>query len=72
MLLSGAGRVIITDLNGNSRDANGFLLGEFNHRVKLGLMQRTDIAAITSGPLAGAFAIVDVNSGEIVIFRLDN
>jgi hypothetical protein len=69
MLLSG-GRVIITDLNGNSRNANGFLLGEFNSRAKLGLITRSDIAAITSGPLAGAFAIADGSGGEVVIFRL--
>jgi hypothetical protein len=35
------------------------------------LITRNDIAAITSGPLAGAFAVVDSNGGEIVIFRLD-
>jgi hypothetical protein len=72
MLLSAAGRVIITDLNGNSRNADGFLLGEFNSRVKFGLITRSDIAAITSGPFAGAFAIADGSGGEVVIFRLDN
>jgi len=65
------GRVFITDLNGNSRNPDGFLLGEFNSRVKMGLMNTAEIAAITSGPLAGAFAVVDANGGEIVIFRLD-
>jgi hypothetical protein len=71
MLLSGS-RVIITDLNGVSRNADGFLLGEFNSRVKFGLVTRSDIAAITSGPMAGMFAIADGSGGEIVIFRLDN
>jgi hypothetical protein len=71
MLLSGS-RVIITDLNGNSRNADGFLLGEFNSRVKFGLITRTDIAAITSGPLAGAFAVTDGSGGEVVIFRLND
>ena len=71
MMLSATGRVIITDLNGNSRNADGFLLGEFNSRVKFGLITRSDIAAITSGPLAGAFAIADGSGGEIVIFRRD-
>lgn len=71
MMLSAAGRVIVTDLNGTSRNADGFLLREFNSRVKLGLITRSDIAAITSGPLAGAFAIADGSGGEIVIFRLD-
>ena len=70
MMLSG-GRVIITDLNGNSRNANGFLLREFNSRVKFGLITSSDIAAITSGPHAGQFAITDGSGGEIVIFRLD-
>ena len=70
MLVSG-GRVIITDLNGNSRNGDGFLLGEFNNRVKFGLITRSDIAAITSGPLAGAFAIADGSGGEVLIFRLD-
>lgn len=69
MLLSGS-RVIITDLNGNSRNGDGFLLGEFNSRVKFGLITRSDIAAITSGPLAGAFAVTDGSGGEVVIFRL--
>ena len=71
LVLGGIGRVFITDLDGNSRNANGFLFGEFNLRVKLGLITRNDIAAITSGPLAGAFAITDSSGGEIVIFRLD-
>ena len=71
MLLSGS-RVIVTDLNGLSRNADGFLLGEFNNRVKLGLITRSDIAAITSGPMAGMFAIADGSGGEVVIFRLDN
>ena len=71
LMLSAVGRVFITDLNGNSRNPNGSLFGEFNNRVKLGLTTRNDLAAITSGPLAGAFAVVDSSGGEIVIFRLD-
>jgi hypothetical protein len=71
LMMFSAGRVIITDLNGNSRNADGFLLREFNSRVKFGLITSSDIAAITSGPLAGAFAISDGSGGEIVIFRLD-
>ena len=72
MILSAFGRVFITDLNGNSRDANGVPFGEFNSRVKFGLLTRNDIAAITSGPLAGTFAITDSSGGEVVIFRLDD
>ena len=71
LILASAGRVIITDLNGNSRNANGFLLGEFNSRVKLGLLERPDITAITTGPLAGAFAILGGRGGELVVFRFE-
>lgn len=69
LVMSATGRVFVTDLNGNSRNPDGSLLREFNSRVKLGLITSIDIAAITSGPLAGAFAIVDRPGGEIVIFR---
>ena len=71
IIFASAGRVIITDLNGNSRNASGFVIFEFNSRVKLGLLARVDITAITTGPLAGAFAIIENRGGEIVIFRLD-
>ena len=71
LVLGGIGRVFITDLDGNSRNADSLLFGEFNLRVKLGLITRNDLTAITSGPLAGAFAVVDASGGEIVIFRFD-
>lgn len=64
MVIGSAGRIIITDFNGN-------LLSEFNAFVKLGLLTQGDISAITTGPQAGAFAIVDSSSGELVIFTLD-
>lgn len=71
LVISAFGRIIVTDLDGNSRGPNGVPLGEFNSRVKFGLITRNDVAAITSGPLAGAFAIVDSSGGEVVIFRLN-
>jgi hypothetical protein len=71
IILGSAGRVFVTDLNGDSRNASGFLFREFNSRVKLGLLGPTDITAITTGPLAGAFAIVDSSGGEVVIFHLN-
>jgi hypothetical protein len=71
LILNAVGRAFITDLTGNSRNPDGFLLGEFNSRVKLGLVIRGDVAAISSGPLAGAFAVLEPNGGEVVIFRLD-
>lgn len=72
LILGGVvGRALVTDLNGNSRDANGNLFREWNLRVKLGLITKSDIAAITTGPFAGAFAVVDPSGSEVVIFRLD-
>jgi len=64
MILASAGRVLVTDLDGN-------LLREFNLRVKLGMVGASDIAAITTGPQAGAFSAVDNGGGEMVVFRLD-
>jgi hypothetical protein len=71
LLIASFGRMIVTDLDGNSRRPDGVLFGEFNSRVKFGLITRSDVAAITSGPLAGAFAMVDGSGGEVVIFRLN-
>lgn len=71
LLLGSFGRMIVTDLDGNSRKPDGALFGEANVRIKFGLITRNDVAAITSGPLAGAFAVVDSNGGEVVIFRLN-
>lgn len=64
IILASAGRVLVTDLDGN-------LIREFNLRVKLGLVSAADIAAITTGPQAGAFSVVDSSGGEMVVFRLD-
>ena len=71
MILGTAGRVFVTDLNGDSRNASGNLFREFNSRVKLGMVGATDITAITTGPQAGGFAITDNRSGEVVIFRFE-
>ena len=71
LLIGSIGRMIVTDLNGSSRRPDGTLFGEFNSRVRFGLITRNDVAAITSGPLAGAFAMVDSSGGEVVIFRLN-
>lgn len=71
LLIASSGRMLVTDLDGNSRRPDGTLFGEFNSRVRFGLITRNDVAAITSGPLAGAFAIVDSSGGEVVIFRLN-
>ena len=57
-------RAIITDFNGN-------LLSEFNYRDKLGVLSATDVAFISTGPQAGAFSLVDFDSSELVVFRLN-
>jgi len=57
-------RAIITDFNGN-------LLSEFNYRDKLGVLQAFDVAFISTGPQAGAFSLVDTNSSELIVFRLN-
>jgi hypothetical protein len=64
LVLASAGRVLVTDLNGN-------LLREFNLRVRLGMLGAADLSAITTGPQAGAFAAVDSTGSELVVFRLD-
>jgi hypothetical protein len=71
LILGSAGRIFVTDLDGNSRNAAGLQFREFNSRVKLGLLTPTAITAITTGPLAGAFAAIDNGSGEAVIFRIN-
>jgi len=57
-------RAIITDFNGN-------LLSEFNYRDRLGVLNATDVAFISTGPQAGAFSLVDLDSSELVVFRLN-
>lgn len=55
--------LMITDFNGNSR-------GKVDVRKNFGLLEVTDISAITTGPQSGAFSIVDVLDSEIVVFRI--
>lgn len=71
IIMGASGRIFITDLSGSSRDSNGVLFGEFNMRAKLGLIDKHDITAITTGPLAGSFAVVVATTGECLIFKLD-
>lgn len=70
LVIGSFGRVFKTDLSGNSRNAGGFLFGEFNHQLKLGSRGAADFALITAGPHAGAFALIDGDNNEVVIFRL--
>lgn len=57
-------RAIITDFNGN-------LLSEFNYRDKLNVLSAVDVALISTGPQAGAFSLVDFDSSELIVFRLN-
>ena len=45
-------------------------MGEFNFRESFQLLGIRDIAAVTSGPQAGAFSAIDLGNSELVVFRL--
>jgi len=63
MVVADYHRVVVTDLNGN-------WVGEFNHKIDLGTLDWGGATAITSGPYAGAFAMMASDSSELVIFTL--
>jgi ABC-type cobalt transport system substrate-binding protein len=64
LLLADGVNTAVIDLNGN------VLPGGFNIREKLNLLLPVDISAITTGPQAGAFAIIDSENSELVVFTL--
>jgi hypothetical protein len=51
-------------------DFNGNLRAQYDYRKAFGMLIMTDLAAITTGPLAGAFSSIQSDTSEIVIFRL--
>jgi hypothetical protein len=57
-------RAVITTLDGS-------LVGDFNTRKSLGVLNPGDVAEITSGPEAGALSIIDRSSNELVVFSMD-
>jgi hypothetical protein len=57
-------RAVITTLD-------GALVGDFNTRKSLGVLNPGDVAEITSGPDAGALSIIDRSSNELVVFSMD-
>jgi hypothetical protein len=61
-----ANRAIVTDFQGQ-------LLSEFNYREAFGLLSVADAATITSGPLSGAFSVLNGSNDnwEVVIFKLN-
>ena len=60
-----ANRAVVTDFQGN-------VLSEFNYRETFGLLTVMDAATITTGPQAGAFAVLNGSNDnwEVVIFKL--
>ena len=65
LIIGGPGnRAVVTDFAGN-------LLDEFDYRETLGIIVPRDLASITSGPQAGAFAATDFDNSEIVVFELE-
>jgi hypothetical protein len=57
-------RAVITTLDGS-------LVGDFNTRKSLGVLNPGDVAEITSGPEAGSLSIIDRSSNELVVFSMD-
>jgi hypothetical protein len=51
-------------------DLDGALITSFSYREELGVIRPFELAAITTGPNAGAFALVDDYASEIVVFQL--
>jgi hypothetical protein len=57
-------RAVVTTLDGS-------LVGDFNTRKSLGVLNPGDVAEITSGRDAGALSIIDRSSNELVVFSMD-
>ena len=58
------GLAVITDFNGNRLD-------DFGIKKAFGVLNPSAVATITTGSDAGAFALANSESSEIVVFRLD-
>jgi WD40 repeat protein len=68
------GQFLVIDSTTNTgvvTDFVGTKLSKFDVRETLQLLSPTAVASISTGPEAGAFAIANGESSEIVIFRLD-
>ena len=57
-------RAVITTLDGS-------LVGDFNTRKSLGVLNPGDVAEITSGNDTGLLSIIDRSSSELVVFNMD-
>lgn len=63
MIVRSDGQILVTDLSGQ-------VLAQFEAR-RLGIFAPIDIEYISTGPNAGAFAVLDRDGAELVVFRLD-
>lgn len=52
-------------------DLAGTFVSQFSIGDELHLFFPNEVTAVTTGPYAGALAIVDINTNEIVVFRLN-
>jgi len=57
-------RAVVTTLDGS-------LVGDFDTRKSLGVLNPGDVAEITSGNEAGLLSIIDRSSNELVVFSMD-
>lgn len=67
---SGGRLLLVQALNAAVTDLDGNAVLTFNIREKLNLLVPVDVSAITTGPQAGALAIVDRDNSELVVFTL--
>jgi hypothetical protein len=65
LILANGYRAVVADYSGS-------VVSDFNYREKLGILTPGDLAYISTGTYAGAFATIANSGNEIVIFRLDN
>jgi hypothetical protein len=65
MCVVGGGKMCVVD------SGTGTLLQSFDHLDRLDVRFVIAVSAITTGPDAGGFAVVDHFNNELVVFRLE-
>jgi hypothetical protein len=66
-------RFVFSDLSGTdivTTDVDANVVGRFDYRSELRVNEPPVIAAITSGPMAGAMAVVEQGTHDLVVFRI--
>lgn len=70
------GQFLIIDLGPDNlirvTDFNGNIMRNLNFRDAFKIMSPVDLSTITSGPDAGSFGLVDRDSSELIVFRLED